>query len=105
MKTLDLGDPRPLPVPARALSPADVAAAVGAARQALRPGAIEIGALRRQLGDTVSAADLDACLLRLEREGGVSLIPHARPDTLEPLDARDGVPSPRGLLYFLLWHD
>jgi hypothetical protein len=105
MKTLDLGESRPSSTSTGARSPSDVAAAVGAARQALRPGAVEIGALRRLLGDTVSAADLDACLLSLEREGGISLIPHARPDTLEPLDAHDGVPSPRGLLYFLLWHD
>ena len=105
MKTLDLGDSRPSSAQAGGLSPSDVAAAVGAARQALRPGAVEIGALRRLLGDAVAPADLDACLLRLEREGGISLIPHARPDTLEPLDALDGVPSPRGLLYFLLWHD
>lgn len=105
MKTLDLGDRRRAPASASRLSHQDVLAAVGAARHRLRPGAVEIGALRRQLGDAVSSADVDACLLRLEREGGVSLIPHASPDKLEPLEARDGVPSPRGLLYFLLWHD
>jgi hypothetical protein len=102
--TLDLGDRPPSPA-GSALAPRDVAAAVVAARHALRSGVLEIGALRRQLGDTVAPADLDACLLRLEREGGVSLIPHAKPEKLEPLEARDGVPSPRGLLYFLLWHD
>ena len=105
MKALDLTGARPGPAPASPASHAETVAAVDAARLGLRRGAVEIGALRRRLGDSVPHADLDACLLRLEREGGVSLIPHARPETLDPPELGDGVPSPRGLLYFLVWHD
>jgi hypothetical protein len=75
------------------------------ARRALRPGLVEIGALRRLLGESVPRAALDECLLGLERSGGVALIPHACPERLERLERQDGVHSPRGLLYFVVWHD
>lgn len=84
---------------------ADLIAAVDAARRALRHGPVEIGALRRLLGDHVTRSAFDECLLALERDGGVRLIPHACPERLDLLERQDCVQSPRGLLYFAVWHD
>jgi hypothetical protein len=89
----------------RPASYADLVAAVEDARRALRRGPVEIGALRRFLGSAVPRSALDECLLALERDGGVTLIPHACPERLDLLERQDCVQSPRGLLYFVVWHD
>jgi hypothetical protein len=86
------------------VSPEDRLAAFERARDQLcRRGPVDIRLLRRSVGDGVSRALFDECLLRLEREGTVSLTPHARPERLDTLELRDCVPSPRGPLYFVTW--
>ncbi len=90
---------------ARPATYADLIAAVEAARRSLRHGPVEIGALRRLLGGKVTRSALDECLLALEREGGVTLIPHACPERLDLLERQDCVQSSRGLLYFAVWHE
>ena len=88
------------------LSPEDCLAAVERARERLRRrGPVDIRLLRRSVGEEVSRPLFDECLLRLEREGTVSLTPHARPERLDTLELRDCVPSPRGPLYFATWRD
>lgn len=68
-----------------------------------RRGPIDIRLLRQSVGGEVARSALDACLLRLEAEGAVSLTPHARPEALDRLELADCVPSPRGPLYFVTW--
>jgi hypothetical protein len=82
----------------------DFSAILSDARRRLpQPGPVDVGVLWRCLGDQVPRAVFDECLLRLEREGALALIPHARPETLDALELRDCVPSSRGPLYFVLW--
>jgi hypothetical protein len=88
------------------LSAQDCQAALERTRERLRRrGPVDVRLLRRLVGDEVSRPVFDECLLRLEREGTVSLTPHARPDELDTLELRDCVPSPRGPLYFVTWRD
>jgi len=80
--------------------------ALGRARERLaRRGPIDIRLLREAIGAAAPREVLDECLLALEREGAVVLTPHARPETLDVLERRDCVPSPRGPLYFLTWRE
>jgi hypothetical protein len=89
---------------AKGVSHEDFLESLAATRRRLgRPGPVEIGVLRRRIGDDVPRHVFDEGLLRLESEGGVSLMPHARPEVLDPLELRDCVPSPRGPLYFVVW--
>jgi hypothetical protein len=82
----------------------DCLAALEKARERLQGrGPVDIRLLRRSVGDEVSRLVFDECLLRLEREGALSLTPHARPERLDALELRDCVPSPRGPLYFVTW--
>jgi hypothetical protein len=91
---------------ARDSSHEDCLAALDKARERLRRrGPVDIRLLRRSVGDEVPRPVFDDCLLRLEREGAVSLIPHARPEKLDALELRDCVPSPRGPLYFVTWRE
>jgi hypothetical protein len=68
-----------------------------------RRGPVDIRLVRRSVGDEIPRAVFDECLLHLEREGAVALTPHARPESLDTLELRDCVPSPRGPLYFVTW--
>jgi hypothetical protein len=91
---------------ARDRSQGDCLAALEKARERLhRRGPVDIRLLRCSVGDEVSRLVFDECLLRLEREGTVSLTPHARPERLDTLELRDCVPSPRGPLYFVTWRE
>jgi hypothetical protein len=64
---------------------------------------VEIRLVRRVVGAEVPRQALDAFLLRLENEGGLTLTPHARPEALDALELGDCVSSPRGPLYFVTW--
>jgi len=87
-------------------SVAECRAALDRARSHLsRRGPVEIGLVRRSVGDAVPRSVLDACLLHLEAEGAVFLTPHARPEVLDTLELRDCVPSPRGPLCFVTWRE
>ena len=89
-----------------AASVAECRAALDQARvQLSRRGPVDIGLVRRSVGNAVSRGVLDACLLQLEAEGAVLLTPHARPEVLDALELRDCVPSPRGPLYFMTWRE
>jgi hypothetical protein len=61
--------------------------------------------LRRSVGEELARPEFDECLLRLEREGAISLAPHARPEMLDALELDDCVPSPRGPMYFVIWRE
>ena len=101
-------DDRALPGAVRSedASVAECRAALDEARGRLaRRGPVEIGLVRRSVGDAASRSVLDSCLLRLESEGSVFLTPHARPEVLDTLELRDCVPSPRGPLYFVTWRE
>ena len=101
-------DDRALPGAVRSedASVAECRAALDEARGRLaRRGPVEIGLVRRSVGDAVPRGVLDACLLQLETEGSVFLTPHARPEVLDTLDLRDCVPSPRGPLCFVTWRE
>jgi len=94
------------PRPTAAESPhfADCRAAFDRARDRLaQRGPVDLRLLRRSVGEGFPRRVFDECVLQLEREGAVSLTPHARPETLDALELLDCVPSSRGPLYFLTW--
>jgi len=86
------------------LSHEDRQLALDRARERLhRSGPLDVWRLRRAVGAEVARRDFDECLLRLEREGALTLTPHARPEMLDALELDDCVPSSRGPLYFVTW--
>ena len=98
------GTAGPGAAPAESLRLEDCLTALDKARDRLaRRGPVDIRLVRRSVGEAIPRRVFDECLLRLEREGAVSLTPHARPEKLDALELRDCVPSPRGPLYFVTW--